>query len=109
MRLVLMVVAVGIIATDARAEVGIAHVLKAVPVAAEPEPLVPERCEFLEMKDGVKLWRGDCVSASPYAKYVAPKKKSWKQKSKLARKSVLSGAPTRRTCCAHAARYLGGR
>ena len=69
-----MVVAVGIIATDARAEVGIAHVLKAVPVAAEPEPLVPERCEFLEMKDGVKLWRGDCVSASPYASMLLQRK-----------------------------------
>jgi hypothetical protein len=104
MRLGLAVVAVAIISTDALAEGGIAHVVKAVPLAAEPEPLLPERCEFLEVRDGAKLWRGDCVSASPYArlavpKFVAPKKKSWHQKTRLSKKS-------RRTCCARAARDI---
>ena len=118
MKLVVAVVAVAIISTDALAEVGIEHVVKAVPSAAEPESLLPERCEFLEVRDGVKLWRGDCVSASPHAKFIAPKKQSWRQKSRLAKKSVqklslakksVSNTPTRRPCCTRAARYIGGR
>lgn len=93
MRLVLAIVAVVIVSTDAPAEVGIEHAVKAVPFAiGEPEPLLPERCEFLEVRDGVKLWRGDCVSASRYAKSVAPKKKTWRQKSRLSKKRPMRSA-----------------
>jgi hypothetical protein len=82
MRLIFALVAVVIVSTDAHAEVGIEDVVKATPVAiGEPEPLLPERCEFLGVRDGIKLWRGDCISASRYAQFVATKKKLSRQKS----------------------------
>ena len=90
----LATVAIVIISTHALAEVGIRHGVKSAPFAGEPEPLLPERCEFLEVRDGVKLWRGDCISASPYGKFVAPKKKSWRQKSRPAKKRLMT-APRR--------------
>ena len=84
MRLIFALFAMEIISMDALAEVGLEDVVKAVPSAlGEPEPLLPERCEFLGVRDGVKLWRGDCVSVPPYAQLIAPKKKkSPRQKSK---------------------------
>ena len=89
MRFILALVASAIISTAAPAEVGTRHIVKYVPFAGEPEPLVPERCEFLEVRDGVKLWRGDCISASPYRKFVAPKRKSLK-KSRSAKKRPMA-------------------
>jgi hypothetical protein len=35
------------------------------PMTSEPEPLVPERCEQIDTWNGLKIWAGDCVSASP--------------------------------------------
>jgi len=82
MRLIFALFAIVIISMDALAEVGLEDVVKAVPSAiGEPEPLLPERCEFLGVQDGVKLWRGDCVSAPPYAQLIAPTKKK-RQKSR---------------------------
>ena len=87
MRLILALVAVVIVSTDAPAEVGVEDVVKAIPVAiGEPEPLLSERCVFLGVRNGTKLWRGDCISASRYAQFVATKKKSSRQKSSRLKK-----------------------
>ena len=29
----------------------------------EPELLLPEKCELLEVVNGAKLWKGDCIAA----------------------------------------------
>jgi hypothetical protein len=109
MRLVSAVVVAAIISTDALAEVGIEHAVKAVPFAAEPEPLLPERCEFLQIRNGVKFWRGDCVSASPYATDVTPKKKSWSQKSRLVGARSGSGSARTTPHLLRSSRYSNGR
>lgn len=77
MRLILAFLAVQIVSTDALAEVGLEDVAKSVPVATgEPEPLIPERCEFVGISQGVKLWRGDCVSASLIARNKKSRRKN---------------------------------
>lgn len=64
MRRVLVVYAM-IISTNALAQVAIEDRAPSVsPVIDEPESLLPESCELLEVINGVKIWRGDCVSAS---------------------------------------------
>ena len=35
------------------------------PMTSEPEPLVPEKCEQIDTWNGLKIWAGDCISASP--------------------------------------------
>src|SRR6478752_1567274 len=40
----------------------------------EPEPLLPEKCELLEVVNGVKFWKGDCISQPAAQEPVVRKK-----------------------------------
>jgi hypothetical protein len=60
MRLLFAFIMVAIISEEAFAQGAVEDIVKAKPLAiGEPEPLLPERCEFVGVRDGVKLWRGD--------------------------------------------------
>ena len=41
----------------------------------EPEPLLPEKCELLEVVNGAKLWKGDCISRPAEEPTVRKKKR----------------------------------
>ena len=47
----------------------------------EAEQLLPERCELLEVVNGAKLWKGDCISR-PAAKEPIVRKKKRRKSSK---------------------------
>jgi hypothetical protein len=48
----------------------------------EPEPLLPEKCELLEVVNGAKLWMGDCISRPAAEEPIVRKKKRRKKVSK---------------------------
>jgi hypothetical protein len=79
MKLIFASVAITVISTGALAQRGVEDLVKGKPVAlGESEPLLPERCEFVGVRQGVKLWRGDCVSASSYERVTVRKKSGGK-------------------------------
>jgi hypothetical protein len=45
----------------------------------EPEPLLPEKCELLEVVNGAKLWKGDCISRPAAEEPIVRKKKRRKK------------------------------
>ena len=47
----------------------------------EAEQLLPERCELLEVVNGAKLWKGDCISR-PAAKEPIVRQKKRRKSSK---------------------------
>ena len=54
--------------TNALAEVATAPFTPSVQsMVGDAELLVPGRCELLDIVNGVKIWRGDCVTVSPAA------------------------------------------
>lgn len=54
----------------------------------DPEPLRPERCEFLGLTDGFKTWRGDCVSDPASDVAPAPKKQQVRKRKPRPGKGV---------------------
>ena len=51
------------------------------PTTGEAEQLLPERCELLEVVNGAKLWKGDCISR-PTAEASIVRKKKRRKSSK---------------------------
>ena len=41
----------------------------------EPELLLPEKCELLEVVNGAKLWKGDCISRPAAEKPIVRKRR----------------------------------
>ena len=57
------IVAAALLATNALAQVIDEPASSNIAAATgEPEPLLPEKCELLEVVNGAKLWKGDCIS-----------------------------------------------
>ena len=84
----LLVIVVGVIvATSALAQEMVTPPKEPL-MPGEAESLVKESCEYLETINGIKIWGGDCVSASPSAEAVRPKKNARQRKAKK-RKPLL--------------------
>ena len=74
------IVAATLLATNALAQVIDEPASSNIAAATgEPEPLLPEKCELLEVVNGAKLWKGDCISRPAAEKPIVRKKKRRKR------------------------------
>jgi hypothetical protein len=79
----LSVAAATLLATNAFAQVINGPASSNIAAAiGEPEPLLPEKCELLEVVNGTKLWKGDCISRPAVEEPIVRKKKRRKKVSK---------------------------
>jgi len=70
------IVAATLLATNALAQVIDEPASSNIAAATgEPEPLLPEKCELLEVVNGAKLWKGDCISRPAAEEPIVRKKK----------------------------------
>ena len=92
----LLLIAAGVIvATSALAQEMVTSP-KTPLMSGQEEPLIKEGCEYLETINGIKIWGGDCVSASQSTEVVTPKKKAISKKPRKRKTPPLEGgaAPT---------------
>jgi hypothetical protein len=76
------IVAATLLATNALAQVIDEPASSNIAAATgEPEPLLPEKCELLEVVNGAKLWQGDCISRPAAEEPIVRKKKRRKKVS----------------------------
>jgi hypothetical protein len=61
------------------------------PMSREPEPLVPEKCEQIDTWNGLKIWAGDCVSASPQETATAVSEKKLRKKKRKKKSPAVEG------------------
>jgi hypothetical protein len=84
------IVAATLLATNALAQVIDEPASSNIAAATgEPEPLLPEKCELLEVVNGAKLWKGDCISRPAAEEPIVRKKKREKRFQKAPRLSAL--------------------
>jgi hypothetical protein len=72
------IVAVAFLTTNALAQVINEPASSNTNIAAatgEPELLLPEKCELLEVVNGAKLWKGDCISRPAEEEPIVRKRK----------------------------------
>ena len=76
------IVAATLLATNALAQVIDEPTSSNITAATgEPEPLLPEKCELLEVVNGAKLWKGDCISRPTAEEPIVRKNKRRKKVS----------------------------
>ena len=74
------IVAATLLATNALAQaIDEPAFLNIAAATGEPEPLLPEKCELLQVVNGAKLWKGDCISRPAAEKPIVRKKKRRKR------------------------------
>lgn len=74
------IVAATLLATNALAQVIDEPASSNIAAATgEPEPLLPEKCELLQVVNGAKFWKGDCISRPAAEKPIVRKKKRRKR------------------------------
>src|SRR6476646_9229458 len=70
------IVAATLLATNASAQVVNEPAFSDIaPTTGEAEQLLPERCELLEVVNGAKMWKGDCISRPATKETIVRKKK----------------------------------